>query len=74
MFRVYDEWVHFNYLKSFGRVRVIYTTKEQAQLAQDNLNNQAFEGSSLQLRPVKVSLNLKMRGGSVCGGRMKGGN
>lgn len=55
VFRAYDEAVQFNYLKSFRRVRVIYTTIEQAQLAQDNLNNQVFEGDSLQLRPVKVS-------------------
>lgn len=55
MFRVYDEAVQFNYLKSFRRVRVIYTTTEQALLAQDNLNNQVFEGDSLQLCPVKVS-------------------
>ena len=55
MFRVYDELVQFQYLKSFRRVRIIYSTEEQTQLAQDNLNNHVFEGSSLQLRPVKVS-------------------
>lgn len=54
MFRVYDEDVRFDYLKSFKRVRVIYSTEEQAQLAQDNLNNHVFEGDSLKLCPVKV--------------------
>lgn len=55
MFRVYDEAVEFTYLKSFRRVRVIYSTEEQAQLAQDNLNNHVFEGNSLTLCPVKVT-------------------
>ena len=55
MFKIYDEAVEFKYLKGFRRVRVIYSTPEQAQLAQDNLNNQVFGGDSLQLRPVKVA-------------------
>lgn len=61
MFRVYDEEVQFDYLKSFQRVRVIYSTEEQAQLAQDNLNNHIFEGGSLKLSPIKVySLTVKL--------------
>lgn len=54
VFRVYDEAVQFMYLKSFLRVRVLYSTEEQAQLAQDNLNNHIFDGDSLKLRPIKV--------------------
>ena len=63
VFRVYDESVQFNYLKSFGRVRVIYTTIEQAQLAQGNLNSHVFDGNSLQLRPVKVNWWTELRKG-----------
>ena len=54
MFRAYDEDVQFTYLKGFKRVRVIYSSEEQAQLAQDNLNNHVFEGDSLKLCPVRV--------------------
>ena len=58
VFRVYDEAVQFTYFQSFQRVRVLYSTEEQAQLAQDNLNNQMFEGHSLKLKPVKVRSSL----------------
>jgi hypothetical protein len=40
------------YLKSFGRVRVIYPDPEQCSTARANLRGQEFHGSTLQLRPI----------------------
>ena len=55
MFKSYGDDVDFTYLKSFGRVKVTYPTSEQAELAQSNLNNHEFQGTSLRTKPVKVS-------------------
>jgi len=54
VFRAYGEDVTFKYLRSFGRVNVTYPSHEQAELAQANLHNQEFQGTSLKMRPVKV--------------------
>ena len=43
------------YLKSFGRVRVIYPDPEQCSIAWRNLVGHEFQGGTLQLRPVTVS-------------------
>ena len=45
----------FVYLKSFGRVRVIYPDPEQCSIAWRNLIGHEFQGGTLQLRPVTVS-------------------
>ena len=58
IFREYDENVEFNYLKSFNRVRVTYSSVEFAELARANLNSCRFQGSSLKVRPVVVCLIL----------------
>lgn len=58
MFRVYDEMVQFNYMKSFGRVQVTYSTETQARMAKDNLRNREFQGQSLQVCPIKVKQTL----------------
>ena len=55
---MYDEAVQFLYLKSFARVQVICSTREQAELAQDNLKNLQFQGQSLTVRPIKVKEKL----------------
>ena len=54
MFRSYGNDVNFVYLKSFGRVSVTYPTLEQARLAQSNLHNHEFQGTSLKLQQQKV--------------------
>ncbi len=52
---MYSENCQFKYLKSFGRVQVIYPTAEQAKLAQDNLRNHEFCGEDLKMHPINVS-------------------
>ena len=55
IFRSYGDEVAFVYLKSFGRVRVIYPDPEQCSIAWRNLVGHEFQGGTLQLRPVTVS-------------------
>lgn len=53
VFRPYGEDVTFRYLKSFGLVKVSFSTAEQAALAQSNLCNCEFKGVNLKMKPVK---------------------
>ena len=48
----------FSYLRSFGLVKVVYLTREQAALAQSNLCNHEFKGVNLKMKPIKVRLKL----------------
>lgn len=57
IFRSYGEEVSFVYLKSFGRVRVIYPDPEQYSTAWTHLRRQEFHGSTLQLKPITVCYN-----------------
>ena len=50
-----EDGVTFHYLRSFGLVKVVFTTPEQAALAQSNLCNHEFKGVNLKVKPIKVS-------------------
>ena len=56
MFRAYGEEVRFKYLKSFGRVLVLYSDAEQRHLAESSLNRLEFRGILLNLKPVDVRI------------------
>ncbi|CAI7997128.1 Calcipressin-1 [Geodia barretti] len=60
VFRSYGEEVSFMYLKSFGRVRVIYPDPEQCSTAWANLRGKEFHGSTLQLRRITVSHRMHL--------------
>ncbi len=57
IFRAYDENVQFNYLRSFNRVRVTFSSVSLAEEARATLNNCRFQGTNLKVRPVIVSRN-----------------
>ena len=57
VFREYGEDVRFQYLCGLERILVSYRTEEQAAVAIEKLQGAEFQGSSIRVCPVKVSIH-----------------
>lgn len=55
LFLKYDQTVQFQYLKSFRRVRVIFSSTENAKQAHANLNNSEIRGQPFRCYFAQVS-------------------